>query len=347
MKSHITVEGVTIGPGQPLFVTAEVGTTCNGDVGKARELIDAATDAGADAVKFMIIDPDNLMSDKYVKYSYEAADGPHEVNMYDMFKGLHFEMNEWMEIRDYAKASGIIFYLTVDTLQGLAQAEELGCPMYKLSSWDIRNYPLIIAMAQTGKPMQIDLGPAACGEIYNVLDYVDPINKGAMLIHATHAAKQEESNMAAIRKLSALWPCPIGWSADSRNEAMDLLALGAGISLVEKRITLDKTDPGHHHIKALEPGEFKLWVANMRSGHRAVGPCEIRPSTEDLRQKNKWFTSICAEVDIPRGTIVSKFMLSAKRPGGGISPLYMDRFIGKKAAVAIKKNSLLEWEYVE
>ena len=346
MKSQVKVSDL-IGPGHPLFITAEVGITCNGDLYKAKALIDAAADAGADAVKFMIIDPDNNMADRNVMYNHTADDGPHTVTMYEMFKGFHFSMSEWQQIRDYADAEGILFYLTVDTLLGLSQGEELKCPMYKLSSWDIVNTPLIVGMAKTGKPIQLDLGPAEFADIVSALNWISPHNEDIILIHATHAIDMRESNMRSIAALRTHFARPVGWSADSRNEAIDMIALGCGIDLIEKRITLDKTDPGHHHNKALEPSEFKLWVSNMHAGHKTAGAAEIRPSSEDLRQSELWYPSIVADVDIPRGTVLSPMLLAAKRPGHGIRPGLIDSFVGRKASANIRKNTLLGWHNVE
>ena len=333
-----------IGPGQPIFIAVEAGSTCNGDLGTALAMADAAKECGADAIKWQMIGPDDLMSDKTVQYTYEWAGGTKTENMYEMFQALTFVPKEWQEVVAHCDRIKLPWYTSVDYIAGVDLAEQLGCPMYKLSAWDCRNFPLIQRMAQTGKPIQIDLGPHVEGEIVTMLNHIP--HRDVVLVHATHAKVDAEFNMLAIPYLRDKFKLPVGWSAESRERTPDFLAVGLGVCLIEKRISMKTTHAGHHHSKSLEPHEFWAWVDMIRAAERMMGVYDVRPSLEDLRQKSLWFTSIVASREIKKGEIIAKEMLCAKRPGHGISPLYMDRFVGKMAANDIAKDEVFEWHRV-
>lgn len=327
-----------------VLITAEVGTTASGDLDTMLRLIRAAKAAGADYVKPMLIGTDDFMSDKSVPYTYKAADGEHTVNMYEMFKALEFGIDDWRAIVEECKAVGIGYYFTVDYPQGVALARDLGTSAYKLSSWDIRNFPLIREMARTGLPMQVDLGPALVGEIVQFQEFWQKHHGGPLiLIHCTHG---DPPNMRTIPYLREKFGVHVGWSADGRDDTLDMLAVAAGACLIEKRITLDRKTPKHHHVKALEPDEFAAWVKRIREWEAMMGEWAVRPSLDDLRQKDLYFTSIVAARDIAAGEIVTEDMLAAKRPGTGISPLYIDRFVGKRARRAFKENQVWTWDAV-
>ena len=333
-----------IGPGQPIFIAVEAGSTCNGDLGTALAMADAAKESGADAIKWQMIGPDDLMSDKSVMYIYEWAGGSKTENMYDMFCKLTFEPAQWQQIVEHCDRIKLPWYTSVDYIAGVDLAEQLGCPMYKLSAWDCRNFPLIECLAKTGKPIQIDLGPHIEGEIVTMLNHIP--HRDVVLVHATHAKSDAEFNMLAIPYLRDKFTLPVGWSAESRERTPDFLAVALGVCLIEKRISLKTTHPGHHHIKALEPHEFAAWVQMVRSAEAMLGQYAVKPSLEDLRQKSLWFTSIVAQCDIKMGNAITREMLYAKRPGHGISPLYMDRFVDKLAARNIAKDEVLGWQDV-
>jgi len=343
----IGIAGKRIGASEPVFIAVETGVTCNGDVDTALRVIDAAAEAGADAVKFMIIGADHFMSDRSVTYTYEWAGGRNAENMYAMFKGLEFTRPQWERIRDHCRARGLVFYATVDYLPGVDLAEELGIPAYKLSSWDTGNLPLIKKMAHTGKPLQIDTGPITLGEIDKLLRFIrDHGDNEVILVHCSHALTDDGINLRSIPHLAAVFDLPVGYSADSRDHVPDLVAVGLGARLLEKRVTLDRNYKGHHHIKALEPAEFAAWVAMIRRAEAMLGCDAVIPSPEDLRQKEQYFVSLVAEGDIPAGTVIREEMLRCKRPGTGIAPELAPLIIGRRTLRALRHNQLISWSDV-
>jgi len=345
LKKTISIAHKKIGENSPVFIVAETGVTANGSVDIAKALIDEAKLAGADAVKFQTIDCDDFMSDKSVMYKYETTDGPKEENMYEMLKKHQFTPQELIEISDYAKERDIIFYLSVDSIRSVDWAEAAGSAAYKIGSWDLRNYPLIEKVISTGKSIQIDLGPVIIGEITQLVDYLDERGaKEAVLVYCSHASEIENLNLQSITYLSEALGIPMGYSADTRNIIPDVIAVTLGVKFIEKRLTISRNNPGHHHIKALEPIEFREWVQAIRKAEKALGKKQLKPSIEDLRGKSSYFTSIVATRDIIENETITKDMLCAKRPGTGISPLYIDQMIGRKTKRLIKENEVIQWE---
>ncbi len=336
-----------IGEEESVFIVVEVGTTSNGDVETAFRLIDAAKYAGANAIKFMIINADYFMSNKSVTYEYEYQGGKRNENMYEMFKNLEFTKEEWLQIRDYCKEKEITFFATVDYIPGIDLAEELHVAAYKSSSWDACNFPLLEKMAHTQKPVVVDLGPTKLCDIDILIDKIRMTgNDQIALLHCSHAKEDHEINIRSIPFLQDVFQIPVGYSADSRDFVPDISAVALGTHMLEKRLTLNKNFEGHHHIKALEPEEFKEYVNMIRYAERIRGKYTVKPSTEDLRQKKLYYVSITANEDIPAGTIIQKEMVCCKRPGTGISPEMMDTIVGRTAQRDIHRDELLDWNAI-
>jgi sialic acid synthase SpsE len=334
-----------IGSEEPVFVVAEVGTTSNGDLPTALKLVDAAREAGADAIKFMILGPDYFMSDRTVTYEYQWAGGRHVENMYEMFKKLMFTEEEWFIIRDHCRQREIIFYATVDYLQGVDLAERLDVAAYKLSSWDITYLPLIEKVGSTGKPIQLDLGPATLADVEKALQVLDRCgNDHVILVYCTHATSQQEVNLRSVPYLQEAFRGPVGYSADSMESTPDIAAVALGAHMIEKRLTLSRSYFGHHHIQALEPGEFKEYVATLRRVEDMLGQPRLKPSSQDVRLKELYYVSIVADRPIPAGTVITREMLACKRPGTGIAPECLRLIVGRKARREIACNQILGWD---
>jgi N,N'-diacetyllegionaminate synthase len=341
----ITIAGRPIGPDYSVYIVVEAGTTANGDVDTALRMIDAAKGAGADAIKFMIIGADFFMSRRDVEYSYDTASGRRSENMYEMLKKLEFSREEWQYIVKYAKNVGLDWYVTVDYLQGVDLAEELGTPAYKLSSWDTANFPLIRKMARTAKPLVVDTGPTYLSDLIKLVDVVRAEgNDQVLLVHCSHALTDDGLNLRSIPYMQHVFNAPIGFSSDERRLTPDVAAIALGACMLEKRLTLDKTQSGHHHIKALEPPEFSEYVKTIREVDKMLGEHCVEPSVEDLRQRELYFVSIVADVDIPAGTVITEDMLACKRPGNGVMPEHIEQVIGRAVKRDIQRNELLSWD---
>ena len=236
-----------------VFLVAETGTTCNGDMATTLRLIDAVADADMDAIKFQMINPEAFMSDRTVAFDYDWGKNERgKENMFEMFQKLRFTEAQWRQIAARCRERNLPLFATVDYLEGIDLAVGVGMIAIKIGSWDIRATPLIRKAAATGKPIVLDLGPAHLSEIDRALEIIrEEKNDQVVLLHCTHAKTDEEVNLRTIPFLADTYGFPVGYSADTPDMTPDLVAVGLGACMMEKRVTLDAAFAGHHHNLSL------------------------------------------------------------------------------------------------
>lgn len=347
MKEEIKIRDRVIASGKPVFITAECGVTCNYDLNVAKQLINVVADAGADAIKFIFWFPEEIMSDKSITYTYSTESGSQTENMYEMLSNLTFTLDEWKDLKHYADQRGIILFSTVNSPGGIIYAEEIGLEAYKLSSWDFNYIPLWQEIVRKGKPLIIDTGPVNTLEVSKVLSLAKAAgNEQLLLVHCFHTESYEEMNMLSIPYLSQAFNTLSGFSATDYNDELDIVALSLGAVFLEKRLTLSRSMPGHHHILSKEPTEFKTYVAQMRNLQAALGVMDLVPSQGDLKERARWFRHVVASKSIAKGTQLTADMLTAKRPEAGLSPEFTDLLIGRVMKRDIKYNEAISLEDV-
>jgi sialic acid synthase SpsE len=326
---------------------AEAGVTCNYDVRLTQELIDVVRQAGADAIKLILWFPDEIMSDRRIDYAYDTVEGRRSENMYEMLNRLRFSLEEWRQIKRYAEERGIILFATVNSPSGIRWAEELGLEAYKLSSWDYNDLPLWRRIAALGKPMLIDTGPVNTLEVARAVELMQEAgNEQCVLVHCSHADRPEELNMRAIPYMRETFQTLVGYSSKDQDATTDIMAIALGASVIEKRLTMSRRLPGHHHILSLEPAEFIAYVRRMREVQAALGAADLTPSAVDRQERTRWFRHVVARVPIAKGTMLTPELLIAKRPEAGIAAEHLEAFIGKPVLRNLAENEALRWDDV-
>jgi len=347
MRQELKIGKHKIGPGYPIFITAEIGVTCNHDLNIAKELIDVTSEAGADAVKFLLVFPDEFMSNKDVTFTYETTRGVESVNMYEMFLQEKFTFDEWRELKQYSDQKNVEMFASVSTPSGIEYTEKLGLPAYKFSSWDFNYHPLWRKIARKNKPVIIDTGPVRMLDLAKVVNLLqEEGNDQALLVHCVHTDNPEEINMRTIQYLRRAFNSLVGYTSRGRNNITDIMAVSMETVYMEKRLTLDRDLPGHHHILALEPDEFREYVRIIRDAQASLGIYDLIPSRADVEERPKWFRHVVANRAIPAGTILTEDLLEGKRPEAGISPEHMDLLVGRTVKRDLKENEAVLWEDV-
>ncbi len=347
MREQIQIRHRILGENQPLFITAEVGVTCNYDMQISKELIDVIHETGADAAKFIFWFPEEIMSDKTIPYTYQTTSGERTENMYEMLQELRFTLDQWRELKAYADSKDVIIFATVNSPGGIDYAETIGLEAYKLSSWDYNYHSLWRRIATLGKPMLIDTGPVNTLEVAKVMQLMKDVgNDQSVLVHCLHTDKHAEMNMRAIPYMRRAFNTLVGYSSKDQNSETDIIAVTLGAVFLEKRLTLSRDLPGHHHILSKDPKEFEEYVRLMRNIRAALGVEDLRPSQADLEERKKGFRHVVANQDIPKGTKLTADILEGKRPESGISPEYMEFFIGRETKRDLRYNEALSWEDV-
>lgn len=342
MNQHVVKIGSReIGPDRPCYLITEVGTTCLGNMDYALELVNAAADAGMDAVKFQVIDPEQL-SDASVRYQFSAGGRKYSANMKDMFEKLHFSDDDWRRIRDACHHRGVDFFATVDYEAGVDLLDSLDVPVHKMGAWDVTFQPLVARIGATGKPLIVDLGPATAAQMADLEAwYCAAGGTAVMYLHDFHTGDRAQMNMRALTHLAETAPWPFGYSSPARDDDLDLLALGLGAQILEKRLILRRTDQAFHADESLEPAELKVWVERIRKAEAALGKAAICPSDADSSMSVQYYRSICTLEPVRKGEMFTSGNLGGKRPGNGLPTVRLPEFWGRHAARDIPVNTLL------
>lgn len=338
-----------VGTQQPVYVVAEAGVNHNGSLSKAKELVEAAVRAGADAVKFQAFRAEELVTVSAPTARYQERAGKTGGQL-DLLRGLELSKEAFAELRQHCKAMGIEFLATPFTESDLDRLLALGISAIKLASTDLTNLPLVRRAARSGKPVLLSTGASTAEEIGAAVGEFRAA--GAMsrllLMHcvSSYPTPLDAANLAAIRTLAALYQVPVGYSDHTTSIEAGGWAVAAGACLVEKHFTLDRTQPGPDHAMSLTPDELAAYVAAAKNARSAMGDGRMgmQPIEEEVRRVAS--KSVVAARMISSGTRITREMLTIKRPGGGVAPGQIEQLVGRVAKSVIAKDSLVAWEMV-
>jgi sialic acid synthase SpsE len=339
-----------IGDGNSCFITFEAGPTHSG-LDSAKRLADLAAEAGADAIKFQIVDADRLVADHAQTFSYdilidrvtEAAKTVSEP-LYDILKRRMMTAAEWRELKRHCDALGLAFFATVTFDDELALVSGLKCDTVKIASADINHLPFIRSAARTGLNVQIDTGNATIGEVEAAVDTIRGESAGGIIIHHCppgYPAIPSAVNLRVIPTLKRLFGVPIAYSDHSPGWDMTLAALALGANLVEKTITFDRTTRSPEHIFSLEPEDAKTFVRSIRTVEQALGSSRRVMTPEERRRRVAYRRSVFLAEDGPAGTPLSQLKVEYRRPGWGIGPDEFERMADAKLRQTCKKGHML------
>jgi sialic acid synthase SpsE len=339
----------TVGPGHPTYVIAEAGANHNRDLGIARELIDVAAEAGADAVKFQTYSGATLYSKKTPKFKYLAPIT--DKSPAELLEDISLP-REWQpELAAYARSKGLEFMSTPFDHDAVRELDALGVPALKIASFEIVDLTLVRAAAETGRPLLISTGMAVLGEIEDALNAAREAGApavGLMQCTSVYPAPAETINLRAMGTMERAFGVPVGLSDHSLGIAVPIAAGALGAAFVEKHYTLSREMTGPDHPFALEPDELKAMIAGIREAQAALGHGRKDGPTPEEREE--MFTlgrrSLIATRDLTAGTVLEPDMITVKRPGFGIAPKFMDLVLGRPLKVDVEEDEILTWAMV-
>ncbi len=337
-----------IGEGHPAFVIAEAGVNHNGDIELGRALIREAKQAGADAIKFQTYKAAKLSTRTAPRYWFEPDD-PHG-SQYDSFAQLdRFGEREYTELFRYAKEMGILCFSTPFDEEAVDMLDELGVPGYKIASADLTDFPLLERVAGKAKPVILSTGVANLGEVSEAVQLLRQSGtEEIILLQCTlqYPCDFENANLRMMLHLMAAFPdLPIGLSDHTLGIAIPQAAVALGATVIEKHYTLDKKLSGSadHHM-SVDPGELKQMMDSIRAIEKAMGSYEKKVVAAEKPAHSYARRSIVAAQGIPKGTVITREMLTFKRPGTGIYPKFAEMVVGRTAKQDISEDALLTWE---
>lgn len=347
---NVMVGNRLIGKGEFSFIIAEAGVNHNGSVELAKKLIDAAKEAGVDAVKFQTFKAENVVTQNAEKAEYQKETTGVEESQYEMIKKLELTDYDFKELADYAKKRSITFLSTPFDSKSVDLLNEINVPAFKVPSGEITNFLLLTHITKKEKPIILSTGMATLGEVEEALNVIRSEGvKDVILLHcvSNYPAKIEDVNLRAMETLKQAFKIPVGFSDHTLGITASIAAVALGACVIEKHFTLDRNLPGPDHKASLEPKELKNMVNTIREVERALGDGIKRPTKDEEEIKKVARRSIVARVDIPGGTIITEDMLDVKRPGTGIVPKYFDFIVGMKAKENIKKDEMITRRMIE
>jgi N-acetylneuraminate synthase/N,N'-diacetyllegionaminate synthase len=329
------------------FIIAEAGVNHNGDVDLAHRLIDAAADAGADAVKFQTFRAEGLATPEAPKAEYQYRTTGTEGNQLDMLRRLELSEECYPALMDHCRRRGILFMSTPHDWEAIEILDRCQVSAFKVGSGDLTNLPFLRRLAQKGRPIILSTGMGNLAEVEEAVEAIrSQGNHRLILLHCvtSYPAREEDCNLRAMLTLQQAFGVPVGFSDHTTGTETALAAVALGARIIEKHFTLDRSLPGPDHEASLEPEELGKLVRGIRLVEQALGDGLKRPKKAELVIMRAARKSIVAAKDIPAGTTITEDMLTTKRPGSGILPRYWNDIIGCRARVAIPGNSLLQWD---
>ena len=334
-----------IGLKEPTFIVAEVSGNHNGDIKRALKIIDAAADAGADAVKLQTYTPDTMTidSDKpYFKIKSKNKDWRGKT-LYELYAWAQTPWRWHKELFAHAKKRGLLCFSTPFDESAVDFLEQLDVPVYKIASFEIVDTELLKAVGKTKKPVIVSRGMATQDEIRLAMRTLKKAGtKDIVLLHCVSAypAKPEEMNIASIPDLAKRFHISVGLSDHTLSNDVAVAAVALGARIIEKHLTLARADGGPDASFSLEPQEFKRLVASVREVERAIGGPSYKRSKGE--SENIMFRrSLFVVEDIKKGEKFTKKNVRSIRPGNGLSPKLYSSVLGKRAAKNIKRATPL------
>ncbi|UED75575.1 N-acetylneuraminate synthase [Brevibacillus sp. DP1.3A] len=352
------------------YIIAEAGVNHNGSLELAVELVNVASAAGADAVKFQTFRAENLVSKSARKADYQRINTGNSESQFEMLKKLELSHQEHQVLVQHCLAKKIQFLSTpFDHVSSEFLIKELDVPVIKISSGDLTNAPLLLHVAQSGKPIILSTGMSTLGEIesalsvlaYGYTSSVAPgsisefdlayfteqgqqmLQKNVTLLHCTteYPTPFCDVNLKAMDTLKNAFHLRVGLSDHTNGISVAIAAAARGASVIEKHFTLDKEFPGPDHKASLNPTELCALVKSIREVEDALGSVTKIPTSSERKNKEVAQKSLVAARNITAGEIFTVENLTVKRPAGGISPMQYWSWLGKKAVRSYQEDEMI------
>ena len=342
---------VEIGPAHPPYIIAEIGSNHNGDMNLCRQMIDAAAEAGAHAVKFQSWTDKSLIAEEEYARNTEYSDKKkHFGSLREMVTAYQLTADQHREAHAHCQSRGIAFCSTPFSIEEVNLLEELDVPFFKIASMDVVHLPLLKFTARKQRPLVISTGMATMAEIEQAVETVRAEgNEQIVLLHCVSIYPPEYStihlrNMASLQQA---FDVPVGFSDHTLGTAIPLAAIAIGACVIEKHFTLDQGMAGWDHAISANPEQLRTIVAEGKNIFAALGDGRRTVSAAEMEKRKKFRRSLVARYKLDRGHVITEADLDAKRPGTGIAPNEMAYVIGRRLAADLAADQVLHWKHLQ
>ncbi|MFA7610534.1 MAG: N-acetylneuraminate synthase [Sulfurimonas sp.] len=327
-----------------VFIIAEAGVNHNGSVELAKQLIDAAVKAGANAVKFQTFKAEKLVSKNAKKAKYQKENMSNEDDsQFNMLKKLELDLDTHHELISYCTQKNIMFLSTPFDHESIKLLDTLGLEIFKIPSGEITNLPYLREIGRLNKKIILSTGMSDIGEIEEALDILEKAGTKKKNITVLHANTQyptpmRDVNLKAMVTIGKTFDVAYGYSDHTLGIEVPIAAVAMGAHVIEKHFTLDKTMKGPDHKASLEPDELQAMVKAIRNIELALGSSVKKPSKSEIPNIQVARKSIVASQDIKKGEVLDEANITTKRAGKGINPMRWDEIVGSVALKNYKED---------
>ena len=336
-----------------VIIIAEAGVNHNGDILIAKKLIDAASYAKADYVKFQSFKADKLVSPTAKKAEYQSKNiGDNDDFQYNMLKKLELSDEDHIELISYCKKKDIKFFSTAFDADGVQYLYSLKLDRFKIPSGELTNFPYLKAVAKTNLPVILSTGMASLEEVRNSINVLIKYgtNKDDLTIlhcNTDYPTSMSDVNLNAMSSMAKSFGLKVGYSDHTLGIEVPIAAVSLGATVIEKHFTLDRSFLGPDHKASLEPEELKKMVDSIRNIEKAISGSGLKePSKSELKNITIARKSIHLSKDLKSGSVITEKDIIPLRPGDGICPMNWENVIGKKVNTDLEKFNKLTWENI-
>lgn len=330
-----------------VIIIAEAGVNHNGSMEMARQLVDAAAEAGVDYVKFQTFKADKLVTRAARQAEYQKRNiGDGADSQYEMLRKLELSEEDHRELKEYCRQKGVRFLSTAFDLESVEFLHEL-CPgLWKIPSGEITNYPYLRKIAGYNEEVVMSTGMSTDEDVENALlalrENGQDLEKVTLLhCNTQYPTPMEDVNLLAMNSLRQFVK-RVGFSDHTQGIEIPIAAAALGADVVEKHFTLSRSLPGPDHKASLEPQELKAMVEAIRNVSEALGDGRKRVTPSEAANRDVARKSIVASRPIKHGELLSEENMTAKRPGGGISPMRWKEVEGTAAIRDFETDEMIE-----
>lgn len=335
---------------EKVLIIAEAGVNHNGDIEKAIELIEVASQAGVDIVKFQTFKADKIVSKAALKAKYQSDKmGDGDDSQYTMLKSLELSEEDHELLIKECEKRDIKFLSTAFDVDGIDFLDKLGLPFFKSPSGEITNYPYLKCLAQKGKPVILSTGMANMEEIKDAIGVLTEhgLDKNDITVlhcNTEYPTLMEDVNLRAMNSIGDEFGVQIGYSDHTLGIEVPIAAVALGAKVIEKHFTLDRTLPGPDHRASLEPNELKEMVTAIRNIEKAIsGNGKKEPSSSEFKNRLVVRKSLHTNRVLKKGHRISEDDLIPLRPANGINPMDIHDVLGRELKSDFKAFELLNW----
>jgi len=341
----IEIGSQMVGPGRPCFLVAEIGINHNGSMDLAKQMIDAAVQAGANGVKFQNYRTEDFIFDRTLTYRYLSQGVPVIESQFEMFKRCELDKTSLKSLKEYCDSRGVSFHSTPTSQAGIADLTEIGVQVLKNGSDFLTHHPLIRCMGETGLPVVLSTGMATLSEVSEAVHELRSTgNDQLILLHcvSSYPASADDVHLRKIPVLASAFDCVVGFSDHTIGTTAAAGAVVLGASWIEKHFTLDKSLPGPDHWFSADPAEFELLVSSVRTMERCLGESRLGPTTSESRNRQNFRLSCVASGDMKAGHVLREEDVVFRRPGTGVPPAWLPFLLGRSVRRDIGRGELIQ-----